>query len=99
MAEEVRPAVGSEIGGGAGEGFEGVEEQSGGLLVVGDAELGLDAAVVGQADVDGAVRAQPVGGLVAGDAQAPEVDDDLEGVEVVGGLGVEQLVVQDVHPG
>ena len=60
---------------------------------------GLDPPVVGQPDVDRPVRAQPVRGLVTGDAQLRQVDDDLQRVELVGGLGADQFVVQDVQAG
>lgn len=53
--------------------------------------------MVGQAHIDAAVLAEPVRGLIAGDVQGAEIDEDLQRVEVVACLDGHQLVLQDVE--
>src|SRR5207302_10497163 len=81
-------------------GYEPVERPPQALLaalVVRHREGDEDPAVVAQADVDPLVLAQPVRRLVAADAEALELDENLEPIEVVRRLSTDQLVLEHVE--
>jgi hypothetical protein len=68
--------------GGRHQGLQPVDERPLGLVVVPVGDPGADPAGVRRADVHVPLGAQPLRGLIAGDAERPDVDREHQRVEV-----------------
>ncbi len=69
------------------------------VFVVGERHGGQDAAVTADAEVEAAVFAQPVGGLIPRRPGPGDVHQDLRRVEAAGRLGAKQLVLEHLDVG